>query len=56
MTRQSVSSLKSYALLFVSVALLTPLSAIGAEAGRGKPDDWFVRSEDPRHEKITQGI
>ena len=36
----------------VSAVLATFVSA--QEAGRGRPDDWFVRSDEPRHEKMTQ--
>ena len=56
MTRQSVSSLKSFWFLVLSAALLTAVFVDRAEAGRGKPDDWFVRSDKPRHEKMTQGL
>jgi len=53
-TRQSTSSLKPFPLLILYAALVTSVSV--AEAGRGKPDDWFVRSDKPRHEKMTQGL
>jgi len=56
MTDQSMSSLKWLSCIILSAALVTAVFAGRAEADRGKPDDWFVRSDKPRHEKMTQGI
>jgi len=59
------SNQKPFSFLILCAVLLTTVFAGHAEAkdygrttgaGRGKPDDWFVRSDKPRHEKMTQGI
>ena len=54
MTRQRTWSLRLFSLLILSAALVR--SGLAAQAGRGKPDDWFVQSEKPKQRKLTQGI
>ena len=54
MNPRNTPNLKSLSVLILFAALATSASA--QEAGRGKPDDWFVRSDKPRHEKMTQGL
>ncbi len=50
---------KSLWLAVLSAILLTALPALPAacaEAGRGKPDDWFVKSEKPKERRPTQFV
>jgi len=56
MTGQTTSCRKSFYFIILSAALVTAAFTSSAEARRGKPDDWFVRSDKPRHEKMTQGL
>ena len=56
MNGESTLRLKRFVTVVLYAALAAVLFPAGADAGRGKPDDWFVRSDKPRHEKMTQGF
>lgn len=58
MACRSTSSVKWFTSVVLSATLLTAVFASRAEAqaGRGKPDDWFVKSDKPKEMRPTQFI
>ena len=57
MTDSRTLGLKWLSFFILAAAFVTVLFADRTEAAnRGKPDDWFVRSDKPRHEKISMSI